>query len=297
MKRKILTVIIVCMLTCVMCMVLFACNKTQNQNEPDSVDSAIGGVYNDREGQFENYMASTEFSFGEMRWEYMNLYFNNQSYQGESELIFSNNKARDNTLDKLQEYCLKYQTHLYESIPEEYVKIEFDVNKDDVKVTTNFYHDYMTDKAKDEVFDAYEVGNYVLDPSTYTSSSEYMYKDMIHDVYKIKTYYFVFVSAAGMSMIYWGDPHGCQSSLNFYTLIYGEDWERVMVLNTKVHISYGHLVEELFEVTTTEERHQLAQYYQAIHREICMAWYYSGKGQNYFEWYDERNFCKKKARD
>ena len=64
MKRKILTVIIVCMLTCVMCMVLFACNKTQNQNEPDSVDSAIGGVYNDREGQFENYMASTEFSFG-----------------------------------------------------------------------------------------------------------------------------------------------------------------------------------------------------------------------------------------
>ena len=78
--KKILTVIIVCMLTCVMCIVLFACNNTQNQNEPDSADSAIGGVYNDREGQFENYMASTEFSFGEMRWEYMNLYFNNQSF-------------------------------------------------------------------------------------------------------------------------------------------------------------------------------------------------------------------------
>ena len=54
MKRKILTVIIVCMLTCVMCIVFFACNNTQNQNEPDSTDR-IGVL---------QFAKENEFSFG-----------------------------------------------------------------------------------------------------------------------------------------------------------------------------------------------------------------------------------------
>ena len=269
MKKSISSVIV--LILCVACIGFSACNAQENYQPPNA-------VYNDREGSFYNYLVSTEFSFGKMSWVDMADYLNNDVYEGESELIFSNNEARNNTLDIVQKYCLKHKDYLIESL--EHVAFKFDQNKDDVKVSTSVFHDYHTDMARMDVFSGYEIGDFVVEPVSNTSIRQ----DRVHEVYKYDKYYFVFASG-DRNVKNWSDPHYCRGALNFDTLIYGENWKRVIVLRTKVDFPYAHMIDKMFDVATIEERHEIAQYYQAIHKEICTSFYYSESGQKYLNFY------------
>ncbi len=144
-------------------------------------------------------------------------------------------------------------------------------------------------------FYGYEKGEYVLNKNIWE------YGDMVHEAYQVGEYFCVYGSYLGIDANgFWYNNFESKSNndvryfvASFYTMIYREGWQKMIVVESLVVFidtteslakddSWNFYLNKVVdEYMSKEDRHQIASYYQPIHREIITSWLESDGGKKY----------------
>ncbi|MBQ9108359.1 MAG: hypothetical protein IJY49_06030 [Clostridia bacterium] len=113
------------------------------------------------------------------------------------------------------------------------------------------------------------------------SDSDTLKNYISHETYRVNDFYVAYISYIMDGVVVDDDTYG--AGFVFATLIYKEGKQRVLEFATHIVYTYDYVLPEVFAEATIEERDQIAQYYQAIHKEIITEFIESEEGQKYLE--------------
>jgi hypothetical protein len=218
-------------------------------------------VQNDRLGR---YLTSTEFSFGSMEWVDLNEYMRGR-YDYKPVVIIKDDPALVPTLNKLLEIIENHK----DSFP------EFNLHRiADLQEIARVYtqrgaisaagKNWRNLLSSSERFEQYSVGDY-LD------------MDIVHETYEVGDYHCLFVSGPEYGLAI--TPFLDKSAVTFYTMVIKKGGDTVTVLCTNIGFVLDNMyVGKFIESASAEERAELAQYYQALHKEIMTKYINSSQG-------------------
>ena len=257
--KKTVSILMILLLLAVTCIGFVACDDGSEENM--TLERAI------KNSAFHQFLIKTEFSFGGFEWVDLGEYFEDEDYKHTPRLIFKDNTAIEMTADKIQEIFEQKKDLLLS----EYSADELDrsFNGRQIKATTILAGIPLNSRLRQKDFTKYEVGDFVHDVSKETEqTSRRQLNDMVHDVYSFGDYTFVFASASAHMVAPWERF----SAIYFYTIAKNESG-KIFYFRTSVRLTRGDIMEKFYPLLTKEERQEIAQYFQAVHKEICTEWY------------------------
>lgn len=257
--KKLFSFFVIILLLCTMCMGLVACNDDHYKTE------SIYGIC--------GFAVKNEFSFGKVLVETVNFVRGNSpttlnAYPNRYDIIFENDKSFQPTVDKIQQiYSLCRERMLS---PQEFTNIEV-LSDRLVGEQSVLREDYSTDPMYVDIDTVKDMEKgYIFD----------IRKDLklyvVHETYSVSGYnvvYYSYIKTDGDS------PSDRESEYYFATFIYKEGMSRAIIFSTGISFKTDFLLEEIFGNATIEERHEIARYYQPIHREIITNYIGSEQGQ------------------
>ena len=261
--KKTISILMILLLFAVACMGFVACNETPS--EP--VDS---------QGQIdiEEFLVDKEFSFGKIEKKtgkpFFSKFVTQRVYPKVYDLYVDGPAIFDNTMASLQTYYNKYVS----AVAEMYLDQDVDLQLGDYLAGEGVVIETRTLKgnlATTANFAGYEVGDFV-DAEKYDVDSPYFYSDMVHEVYSLGEYHVVFASAVSM-MSTVTDCSLYESQYSFYTMIYKDGDDSILVVQTSIQFERGFYY-PMYAIAeaTPEERAAIASFYQEAHKEIVTAW-------------------------
>ena len=296
--KKIILTLLSLVLICAMCIGFVACDEEGNGYNPD-VDNPV--VDNPDDGQkptplpilptipgksLSNYMIEQPFSFGtcgydEVDFEYegvmadtIHTILNNAEY-----MMFDTDIAFANTISAMQ---LAVDEHMgtllgVDSSSEDYITISLQNETVGNKAIVTIKQTEGLPEDAENFFANLGQG------AVQTSKNGLLRGDIIHEVYDLDDYICVYASRT----------RGVDVS--FYTYIYHEDMDRKFELCTNIYFDFEseaplYAFDQILKnYASVEERHDIAQYYQAVHKEIMTSWASSEEGKNYLEYWKRPN--------
>ena len=241
--KKTISVLLIVLLLAVACMGFVACD------EDDPAPVIKDTIY--------AYMERTTFSFGGFEVVDIGEYLGGEK-ENEAELAFVDDSLVRATTDRLQEVLEKHKDDLLTKYTSD--RIETIINSSFPKKATTKQQYIPEGKwLSNKDFSNFAIGD-LMDQGV---------DDMIHDVYALGEYNAVFVSASYHMDAPVGNVRG---ELNFYTAV--KKGERIVCyVRTSIYHIAGNISEDLLKLATVEERHYIAEYVRAAHREIFTSWY------------------------
>ena len=258
--KKTISILMILLLFAVACIGFVACDDGSEENE--TLESSI------KSGAFHQFLIKTEFSFGGFEWVDLGEYFEDEDYKHTPRLIFKDNTAIEMTADKVQEIFEQKKDLLLPEYSADELDISF--NGYQIKATTILDVIPQNSRLHQKDFTKYAVGDFVDDVSKGTEqTSRLQLNDMVHDVYSFGDCTFVFVSATAHME---APKEERFTAINFYTMAKNESG-KTFYFRTSVCLTRGDIIEKFFPLLTKEDRQEIAQYFQAVHKEICTEWY------------------------
>lgn len=274
--KKIVAISIVLVLLSLCSINLVACDE---ENKGADQIPYWNAVQNER---FASYLTSTEFSFGSMEWVDLNEYMGGE-YNYEPVVIIKDDPALVPTLNKLLEIVENHK----DSFPE-YNLPGIATLQETARVYTQSAwissggKNWKALLSSSERFEQYSVGDYVLslEEGSNDSLNPKQYMDMIHETYEVGDYRCLFVSAPRRLLV--RTPFFDESAVNFYTMFIKKGESSITVLCTEIGFagigSQNSYFSEFIEVASAEERAELSQYYQVLHKEMITEYINSRQG-------------------
>lgn len=242
--KKSIVILLVLVFLVLVCIGVVGCNDQQFAQETLAHHIKTYGP--------NKFMAETSFSFGRFFWADLGEIRYGKT-KHEPILVFNEHAVLDATLEKLREVLENHKEEMIATTKYEVAGLEtaFCSSRLATMITDGF-HAVMG--FNDESFDRYAKGSWIEGPG----EGWYVQYAMVHDVYDIGDYRVIYAS-------------GVENSLCFFTMLKKEG-SMIIVFRTDI-MGYGsHFIEELFAIITPEERHEIAQYYQEVHKEIVTSW-------------------------
>lgn len=274
--KKIVAISIVLVLLSLCSINLVACDEENNGAD-------LIPFWNDvQNGSLASFLTSTEFSFGSMEWVDLNEYMGGE-YDYEPVVIIKDDPALVPTLNKLLEIVENHK----DSFPE-YNLPGIATLQETARVYTQSAWISSGGKnwrkllSSSERFEQYSTGDYVLslEEGSIDSLNPKQYMDMVHETYEVGDYRCLFVSAPIRVLV--STPFFDESAVNFYTMFIKKGESRITVLCTEIGFagigSQNSYFSEFIEVASAEERAELSQYYQVLHKEMITEYINSRQG-------------------
>lgn len=244
--KKSIVILLVLVFLVLVCIGVVGCNDQQLPQETFAHHIRTSGP--------NKFMAETSFSFGRFFWADLG-----EIRYGETNhkpiLVFNEHAVLDATLEKLREVLENHKEEMIATTKYEVARLEtaFCSSTLATMITDGFHADMVIN---DESFDRYAKGSWI----GWSGKRGYVQYAMVHDVYDIGDYRVVYAS---------GVEH--RGSLCLFTMLKKEG-SMISVFRTDIKVYGGPFAEELFAIITPEERHEIAQYYQEVHKEIVTSW-------------------------
>lgn len=260
MKKRVFTLITFVMI-CTLCTCFVACSREVH----------VGGLC--------GFAVNNEFTFGRIKVETENFVLGDHpstrsAYPDIYDIVFENDTAFQPTIDKIQQVYTLCRQRVRDI--NEYTNIEVlsDCLAGNQSVLSDGYEnesiyvdiEAITSMERGYVFEAHKVWSVCV----------------VHETYNI----------GGYNVVYFSKPVGGGVGKNttstgaefiFTTFIYKEGMTRAITFSTTVFFKTDFMMQIIFAEATIEERHEIAQYYQPIHKEIITKFINSEEGQKYLE--------------
>ena len=274
--KKTISILMILLLLAVACIGFVACDEENNGED-------LIPFWNDvQNGSLASFLTSTEFSFGSMEWVDLNEYMGGE-YDYEPVVIIKDDPALVPTLNKLLEIVENHK----DSFPE-YNLPGIAILQETARVYTQSAwissggKNWQALLSSSERFEQYSVGDYVLslEEGSNDSLNPKQYTDMVHETYEVGDYRCLFVSASRYGLV--DTPFRDESVVTFYTMVIKKGESRITALCTNIGFagigSQNSYFGEFIEAASAEERAELSQYYQVLHKEMITEYINSRQG-------------------
>ncbi len=276
--KKAISILMLFILICTLCIGLVACNqKSQNLDYY---------LLKNKDFSFGKIVKTENFVFGDSP-------ITHNAYPDRYDIVIKNDTQFIPTVNALQTAYDKYLNEYAEGKADFNFSSNLFGNKMVFRIDHwHFSSDYIEQHDKyleiKDKFADYLVGEDLLE--------SYAYSDIVHDIYQIGDYMCMYASSLGVKkqfLMY--NPFSDKREyfkMVFYTMIYREGWKRILVLSSFIvfnenvgrlqKINGKYIADSIIKKhMTVDERHEIASYYQPIHREIITSWLESDGGKKY----------------
>lgn len=256
--KKAILILLSFILICTMCVGFVAC---------DSNVPIIEGTHSIFKFALEN-----EFSFGKVVRKESDFVVlgkeTTQTFPSRYDIVFDNDTAFDKTIYQIDCVYEKYKSELY--IP-----------------TADWQNWSLTDclVGQQSVLAIRYTEDESVASMEYFETKESGDDYVVHEVYCVEKYNIAYVSSTDIWLFDICQPIRTDvRSFVLSSVIYCDGWDRAVVLCTMLCFKSEMLwFDDFIGKVTLEERENIAQYYQPIHKEIVTDWAKSKYGQEYLE--------------